>query len=770
MTAGSNAGWRAGAAGLLLLMFALLLFGARQNSLTADEPAYIAGGYAVLARGQAALPMLAQRGYPPLLATLEALPVYLANADVPVEQLTGWPASYDTFTLSFKPYLEPLQRSELAARMATICLTVLLGAVVFRWGAQLWGPLAGLIALAVMTLDPTMLAHGRLAHTDAGATALGTAALYVVWRWARRPTWGKTLLAGLLLAFTLLAKVSGVLWLAAAGLVVLAALWERRRGGRVATLAGQGAAMLALAGLIWWAAYGFTWGHSAAFPFALPAPDYWDGFQYLRTYTTDVYALGMRQAAHSGWWWYFPLAFLIKNPLPLLIALVIALLALLRRPSGGRRYADLVALTAFPLLYGLVAIVDGMTIGYRHLLPLHPFVYLAIGGGLAAWAWGNMARPWRRWVVAALALWFVVGAVRIFPWEISFFNELAGGPSGGYRYLADSNVDWGQAERVREDYLAAHPGTRPFAPMTPFMPAAGSYLVGASALDGVGVSNVNAYEWFRHRVPDEQLAGGSQLIFNVPAASPDWLVQCTRPAAPLSGEDIAARMGQTGLRTVEVDCDQAWIYPGDSAAPGLYALHHDLLTAPRPCLPTLLPCPTEALDPFIQRQLAGTRLSYEQPEDGALPAFALFEQPGQFVSVGGVNQVALDGPLAFLGAVAIRSGDGIDVETRWQVLDGPVERPFSLIGHLLDEQGAAMAMADGLGLSPLALQTGDVLVQRHRFPQTSGDSVQFETGAYWLDDLSRWPVTGTPGAAGIVLTLPVGAADDQIAVNKVRDR
>ncbi|MCB9130602.1 MAG: hypothetical protein H6647_06605 [Anaerolineales bacterium] len=270
--------------------------------------------------------------------------------------------------------------------------------------------------------------------------------------------------------------------------------------------------------------------------------------------------------------------------------------------------------------------------------------------------------------------------------------------------------------------------------------------------------------------PDEQLAGGSQLIFNVPAASPDWLVQCTRPAAPLSGEDIAARMGQTGLRTVEVDCDQAWIYPGDSAAPGIYALHHDLLTAPRPCLPTLLPCPTEALDPFIQRQLAGTRLSYEQPEDGALPAFALFEQPGQFVSVGGVNQVALDGPLAFLGAVAIRAGDGIDVETRWQVLDGPVERPFSLIGHVLDEQGAATAMADGLGLSPLALQTGDVLVQRHRFPQTSGDSVQFETGAYWLDDLSRWPVTGTPGAAGIVLTLPVGAADDQIAVNKVRDR
>lgn len=770
MRNGSNAGWRAGAAGLLLLLFALLLFGARQNSLTADEPAYIAGGYAVLARGQAALPLLAQRGYPPLLATLEALPVYLANPSVPVEQLSGWPDNYDTFTRAFKPYLEPLPRSELAARMATIWLTVLLGAVVFRWGGQLWGPLAGLIALAVMALDPTMLAHGRLAHTDAGATALGAAALYVVWRWARQPSWARALLAGLLLALTLLAKVSGVLWLAAGGLIVLAALWERRRGGRVAALAGQGLAMLAVAGLIWWAAYGFAWGRSAAFPVALPAPIYWNGLQYLRDYTTDIFALGMRQTGHNGWWWYFPLAFLIKNPLPLLIALGIALLALLRRPTWGGRSADVVALTAFPLLYALVAILDGMTIGYRHLLPLHPFLYLAIGGGLAGWAWGQAASPWRRWAVAALGLWAVIGAARIFPWEISFFNELAGGPAGGYRYLADSNVDWGQAERVRQSYLADHPATRPFAPVAAFNPAPGRYLVGASALDGVGVSDVYAYEWFRQRAPDEQLAGGSQLLFNIPATRPQWLVQCTRPVAPLTDAAIARQIGQPGLRTVEVDCDQAWIYPGAGAAPGIVALHHDLLTAPRPCLPALLPCPTAALDPFVQRHLSGTRLSYQQPMDGQLPAFALFERPAQPASVGGASPVALDGPLAFLGASARRAGDGIEIETRWQAVAGPVARPFSLMGHLLDEQGAAIAAADGLGLSPLVLQPGDVVVQRHRFPQAGGDSVRFETGAYWLDDLSRWPVAGTPGADSIVLTLPVGGAGDPIAGNNERDR
>lgn len=754
MTQAERAGWRAGAAGLLLFLFALLLFGARQNSLTADEPAYIAGGYAVLARGSDALPLLAQRGYPPLLATMEALPLFLANPDVPLDQMAGWPDSFDTFTLVFKPFLDPLPRSALAARMTTIFLTVLLGAVVYGWGAALWGPLAGLIALFVLVLDPTLLAHGRLAHSDAGVTALGVASLFVVWRWSRKPSWTRAVAAGLLLALTLLAKVSGVVWLAAAGLIALAVLWQRRRDGRLIVLATQAVAMVALAGLVWWAVYGFAWGRSPAFPVAVPAPLYWDALQYLRDYTTNLFALGMRQAGHRGWWWYFPLAFLIKNPLPLLLGLGIALVALVRRPIRSLRLPDVVALTAFPLLYSLVAILDGMTIGYRHLLQLHPFLYLAIGGGLAGWAWGRAA-SWRRWVVAGLGLWLAAGALRTFPWEISYFNELASGPAGGYRYLADSNVDWGQAGQVRESYLAAHPDVHARAPGARFSPPPGRYLVGASALDGVGVGDVYAYEWFRHRQPDGALAGGSQLIFDAPATRPGWLVQCNQPVAPLTEEAIATGIDQPDLRAAEVDCSQTWIYPAGGAVAGIYALHGDLLAAQRVCLPSLLPCPAEAMDSFVQRGLAGARLSYQQPVDGELPAFALFEQPAQPVNGAGVAQIDLDGPLAFLSATAYRTAGGIEVETWWRAVDGPVERPFSLMGHLLDEQGAVSAAADGLGISPLALQSGDILVQRHQFPGVSGDAFRFETGGYFLDDLTRWPLTQTPGADSIVVTLPV---------------
>jgi hypothetical protein len=178
----------------------------------------------------------------------------------------------------------------------------------------------------------------------------------------------------------------------------------------------------------------------------------------------------------------------------------------------------------------------------------------------------------------------------------------------------------------------------------------------------------------------------------------------------------------------------------------------------RLCLPALLPCPARALDPFIERHLAGARLSYEQPVDGDLPAFALFEREAHPVGGAASSEVAMAGPLAFLGASAYRTGNGLEVETTWRVVNGPIERPFSIMGHLLDEQGAAVALADGRGVSPLALQPGDVIVQRHSFPAVPGDSARFETGAYWLEDLTRWPLAEQEGDT-IALSLQIAVGD-----------
>ena len=43
------------------------------------------------------------------------------------------------------------------------------------------------------------------------------------------------------------------------------------------------------------------------------------------------------------------------------------------------------------------------------------------------------------------------------PHYLSYFNELTGGPSNGYLFLADSNLDWGQDLKGLKQYIDQHP-------------------------------------------------------------------------------------------------------------------------------------------------------------------------------------------------------------------------------------------------------------------------------------------------------------------------
>jgi 4-amino-4-deoxy-L-arabinose transferase-like glycosyltransferase len=757
---------------LLLLLFVLLTFGSQRFPMTADEPAYIAFGYGLLSQGDGVFPLLTQRGYPPLLIGLEASLVYLADPAIPVQQMSGWPTAYSPFLEAFKPHLAPETRTKTAARMPIVLLAVILGAVVYRWGRDLWGARAGLLALGVLLFDPLLLAHGRLANSDAGTVALGTAALYVTWRWAGRPSWRRALGMGTLLGLTMLAKVSGILWVGAAGLVVAGSLIRKRPERQGAEIQLQGVVALGFSLFVLWAGYGFDWGPVRHFPISMPVPAHWENLLYLDEYGGLFFALGRWGA--SGWWWYFPVAFLIKNPLPLLIGLAIGLAVLVRRRSLST--GSLLALGIFPLLYAAAAIYEGLDIGYRFMLPIHPFLYLLIGGGVAGLAWGSRGRTRWRWALTVLGAWYLFGTLRMFPYEISFFNELIGGPEEGYRYLSDSSVDWGQSADLLDAYLKAHPDAIDDPPVQRFRPSPGRYVVSASYLQGVGVGARNAYAWFRQRKPQD-IIEYSLLVYDVPPLELHWFAQCVKPAVPLDWPSVVAGTGRDDLRDIRFDCTQAWVYPDGGATAGIYALHHDLVWEQSLCLPHFLPCLPSPRDAFVARHVEQARLSYEQAYDGRLPAFLLYEMASVPVApslaevrVGSLEtlpdagqapqrsdgSVALDGPLAFLGLTAFDGKDGLEVETWWRVTGGPITRPFSIMAHLVSSKGEVVEVADGLGVSPVALTTGDVLVQRHHFSEVGQDpGVYLVTGAYWRDTMERWRVVDSPD--GDVILMPLEA-------------
>ena len=58
--------------------------------------------------------------------------------------------------------------------------------------------------------------------------------------------------------------------------------------------------------------------------------------------------------------------------------------------------------------------------------------------------------------VPVLLAWFLFENLRVFPYYLTYFNQTVGGPSGGYRYVVDSNLDWGQDLRRLADWIRDH--------------------------------------------------------------------------------------------------------------------------------------------------------------------------------------------------------------------------------------------------------------------------------------------------------------------------
>lgn len=719
----------------LLLFFLLVLDTAGRKAITTDEPLHLLHSITTTQTGFMQIPEM----HTPLTYRLIGS-LLLAGESIPdVTALPSWPTQnpHDIGRELIRHDGFHLDRVVWLGRFVVAGMGLLLGALMIAWTRTLTGDFLPAVAVVafLFALSPNFLASAALVTTDISVTMAFFACIYTWWRYWQRPGVARWLLVGVCLGLALAAKLTGILLLPVTFLLA----YGRRRPGQSWLRPGLvWLSLLPVAGLILWATYGFE------IQGGWPMPAYWEAWQLLLlevdTSPTNFF---FGRVMPGGSWLYFPAALLLKTPL-LQLALFLLIPVVLWR--GRRDWRNLLFLALPPVVFIAVAVASRVNFGYRHLLPALPFL-IVLGGLAVPLLW---RRPVARFALLAALVWTLLSALMTHPDHLAYFNELARGQ--GYRYLGDSNLDWGQdlnqlgqyareytAETGRELHYSytgiADPanyglegpsliqqfqsGRTDFVPANP---AAGRYAINVSDLQGPGLTlgaltEIDLFDWFRHREPLDSL-GGSILIYDVAEpADGNWIAHCLTPGPLLSPAQAEQLTGRSGLRHVGFDCASAWVFP-DQGSPGWYVLPPDS-------------------EWWIESWLGGRslELAYQHRANQYGPDYAIVYWPGSSgdpVSDGRAQPYTgdLQGP-ASLRTYGTRANEWITV---WRVEEATAA-PLSIQAHLL--AGGAVEVADGLGFAPDQWQPGDWFAQRHVF---SGPGDALQTGLYNYVTLE--PVTG----------------------------
>jgi len=464
---------------VVLLVFAaafafLTLSSYITKSATWDEPGHLTSGYFALHLHDYRL----NPGHLPLLRMWAALPLVFMGGIHLDTDTRGWGNGSEFEAGHEFLYVQnDADRLLYAARFMTVLLGVLLGILIFCWIREWMGFRPAVVVLALYCLEPNILAHSSLVTTDLGTACFIFGAVYFLWRLTRKCSAAN--LAGLV-AFFALAEASKfsalLLWPIAAALLVLhigrRAAWPCPTV-KVQPLTSRGHKALVAAGVLVllgvgsytavWAIYGFRYAPTPGSPdvrfhtnpltrTAAPQlaaaidwvdrhhllPNAWSqGFLLMNAAMQKHAAFLAGDYSSEGWWYYFPVAFLIKTPLGVLLPCCVGLALCVAR---WRRLTldDLFVLLPIAVFMS-AAVSTPYNIGLRHILPIYPFVLLLAGKPVA-----ELYRRGHCKILLLLPLVALVECMWIYPDYLAFFNAFVGGPRNGYKYLADSNLDWGQ--------------------------------------------------------------------------------------------------------------------------------------------------------------------------------------------------------------------------------------------------------------------------------------------------------------------------------------
>ena len=433
------------------------------------------------------------------------------------------------------------------ARLMTILFSALVAYVVFHWARELYGFYAGFAALVLYIFDPNIIANSQLVTTDIYVTGTILFATYGIWKFANT----RRVRDGALSAFTLglseIAKYTSIVLLPLFAFELVLhdlpaqiSAYKERGLKAIGKYIGQLALYVVVGCLYIFLIVNVAFLFNRTFvplnqyvfqshffrrlqnvpvvqnlrmPFPYP---YLQGLD--RTVNNEltgksfgnIYLLGQIRSGHGFAGYYF-VASALKVPIATLLVIVIAIIVYIVGRQRRKTFLQNEVFLFVPALFYTIYFnfFYDAQIGFRYYMVVFPLLYVFTGSLFSNWP--EFSRK-QKAAVFALAVYLIVSILSYYPFYLSYFNEIVWDRKYAYKYLADSNLDWGQGQYYLADYLATHPN----AIYTPSGVTSGEVIIGASDLVGVTTwGNPDKYKWLRDNFQPTNVIAYEYLVFDI---------------------------------------------------------------------------------------------------------------------------------------------------------------------------------------------------------------------------------------------------------------
>jgi uncharacterized membrane protein len=480
--------------GMLLAFFVVSLVLLSQKGLFIDDSMHMPAGYSYLLTHDYRL----NQEHPPLIKLLSGLGLWELHPYFPFES-PGWqqaatPGDPEDGMVRieeafFDGNAKQFERIAFYGRLPVLVVSLLLLLVAWWLTRQLFGPVAALIAVLLLATEPNIVGNAIVVQNDVAAALALVLFGIAVRKFVTDDRVRGAFALGGALGLALVTKYSLVVLVpVTCAIVVACVVWRLiRKRSSLGAVVLSSFIVIVTAYVILITFYAFHIDKIDANESSEIA-----GWFYLSGQTAEAFkrfltwlppllpryfvsgidmvvqdsregrtAFLLGQISDTGWWYYFPVAFVLKTTIPFVLASIGGFVWAVYQVLTRRRYAILYVLLP-GIFYLALTMTSHLNIGVRHVLPMFPFAAIAGAGFIAAVIECGLKRS-RRVGVAVAAVALVPGlaiAVSAFPNYLTYFSPLAGGAARGWQTLSDSNVETGQEVKPLARYLKEHGESR----------------------------------------------------------------------------------------------------------------------------------------------------------------------------------------------------------------------------------------------------------------------------------------------------------------------